>query len=154
MKTLLLSLLLVVSASCSSREARVPEPKRAAPDTIKPGAPSVLTSQVEAQRAKLSLRFEGAGEGVSVVVSGLDGVSITSAPELLSAASVKAGEARDFEVGFTRGPGRGQLVISVTGTFGGAMKSRVHTVALGEGLKKDDGTVQVTNDGDTVKLMP
>ena len=98
----------------------------------------------------MSLRFEGAGENVSVLVSGIEGVTVTSAAEVIAGAEVKAGESRSFNVTFT---GRGHLVISVRGTFGGAVQARVHTVAI-DPVKKNDGKIQVTNDGDAVKIMP
>ncbi len=153
MRTLLLSALLVVTACCTSREAKAPTPP-AAPDTVKPGAPTTLESVPGEKSVKLDLRFEGAGENVSVVASGIDGVTVTGNAELLSGAVVKAGEVRTFEVDVTRSGARGHLVISVKGTFGGASRARVHTVALGEGPPPPTGTKQVTTDGDAVKLMP
>lgn len=146
MKTILLSTLLVVAACCTSPRAKVAEA-----EVPKPGAPTELQSELGENTAKLSLRFERAGENVSVIVSGLDGVAVTSSPEVLSGVPVKPGEVRSFEVTFT---GRGHLVVSVRGTFGGASQARVHTVAIGEVVKKKDGTTQVTNDGDAVKVMP
>ena len=146
MKTFLLSTLLVVTACCTSPRAKVAE---ASPP--KPGAPTELQSELGQNTATLRLRFERAGENVSVIVSGLDGVTVTSPPEVLSGVPVKSGEVKSFEVAFT---GRGHLVVSVRGTFGGAIQARVHTVAIGEPVKKNDGTTQVTTDGDAVKLMP
>lgn len=146
MKTILLSTLLVVTACCTSPRAKVAEAQ--AP---KPGAPTELQSELGQNTAKLSLRFERAGENVSVLVSGIDGVAVTSPPEVLSGVPVKRGEVRSFEVAFT---GRGHLVISVRGTFSGATQARVHTVAIGEVVKQKNGTTQVTDDGDAVKVMP
>jgi len=145
MKSLFLSTLLLVACTTS------PKTKETTTDTAKPGAPTVLESQLGDGRAKLSLRFERAGENVSVTVSGLDGLTVTSPAEAVSGASVKSGEVKALEVTFT---GQGQLVVSVRGTFGGATQARVHTVAIGEVVKKKDGQVQVTSDGDAVKLMP
>jgi len=146
MKTILLSTLLVV-VGCSTS----PTVKAAEAQTPKPGAPTELLSELGANTAKLSLRFEREGQNVSAVVSGLDGVTITSPPEVLTGVPVKRGEVRSFEVAFT---GRGHLVVSVRGTFAGATQARVHTVAIGDVVKEKDGTTQVTTDGDTVKLMP
>jgi hypothetical protein len=146
MKSLFLSTLLLVACTTSPKTT-----KETTTDVAKPGAPTVLESQVGETSAKLNLRFERAGENVSVVVSGIDGLTVTSAAEVVSGASVKMGEVKPFEVTFT---GRGQLVVSVRGTFGGATQARVHSVAIGEVVKKKDGQVQTTSDGDTVKLMP
>jgi hypothetical protein len=146
MKSLFLSTLLLVACTTSPKTK-----EETTTDTVKPGAPTVLESQLGEGSAKLSLRFERAGENVSVVVSGIDGLTVTSPSEALSGAAVKSGAVKPLEVTFT---GRGQLVVSVRGTFGGASQSRVHTVAIGDVVKKKDGQVQTTNDGDTVKLMP
>jgi hypothetical protein len=110
---------------------------------------------VGATSAKLNLRFQSAGENVSITVSGIDGVTVTSPAEVLAGASVKAGEEKPFEVAFTHGATRGHLVVSVRGTFGGGVQARVHSVAIGDGPLEDDGSkVLVTDDGDAVKLMP
>lgn len=165
MRTLLLSSLVMFAACCTSKEATAdqspsapppaPAPKKAPLEgstTVKPGAPTTLEAQVDGARAKLSLRFEGAGEDVVVRVSGLEGVNVSTGGEWLAGASVKAGEVREHTVTFTTS-GRGHLVVSVEGRFPG-LKARVHTVAVGEGPVKDLGTVQQTTDGDSVKVMP
>ena len=147
MKNLILCTLLIVSCSTPKESTKVPTKD----DPVKPGAPTTLESQVFQKRAKLNLRFASAGENVSVTISGIDGVTVTAPGEALSSAAVKAGEVKPFEVAFT---GRGHLVISVRGTFGGAAQARVHSVAIGDVQLKDDGKVLITNDGDAVKLMP
>lgn len=154
MKTTLLSTFLVVLTSCStSQEIKAPPASRPPAEARKPGAPTELESQLKERSAVLSLRFEGAGENVSVLVSGIEGVA-TSSAELMAGASVKAGEVRRFDVPFTRGGTGGHLVISVEGTFAGGRKARVHTVAIGDGTDLGAGVLQVTNDGDGVKEMP
>ena len=64
------------------------------------------------------------------------------------------GEARSYDVTFTRGAGRSHLVVSVRGTFNGAPVARVITFALGEGPLSQEGTKITTTDGQTVKVMP
>jgi len=150
MKSLLLSTILAVTACSTPRETKVPEQI----STVKPGAPTQLEAQLSDGSAKLKLRFEGPGENVWVSVSGIDGLIVTSPSEVLNAVGVKAFEVKPLAVSFTRSPGRGHLVISVRGTFNGAIQSRVHTIAIGEGPLKNDGKIQVTDDGDAVKLMP
>ena len=154
MRTLLLSSLLVLTACCTSKEAPVTTKQSLAADTTKVGTPTTLDSKVEGGTARLSLKFDGAGKDVAVTVNGIDGVNVTSARELLSGEKVAAGDERRFDVTFDAGAGRGHLVVTVSGDFGSGVRSRVHSVAVGEGLKKDLGTVQQTSDGDTVKLVP
>lgn len=153
MKTTLLSTLLVVLTSCStSLGIKAPPASPPPSETRKPGAPTELESQLKERSAALSLRFDGAGENVSVLVSGIEGVAISST-ELMAGASVKAGEVRQFEVPFTRGGTGGHLVISVEGTFAGGRKARVHTVAIGDVAELGAGVLQVSDDGDAVKVM-
>ncbi len=146
MKTLLIASLVFFTA-CSTPK-KVAEPAQV---TIKPGAPTSLESEVGPDTAALRLRFDGPGENVGVVVSGIDGVTVTTPSEAVSGAELKSGQVLSLQVGFT---GRGHLVVSVQGTFNGAKQSRVHTVAIGEVQLKNDGKTQVTTDGDAVKLIP
>lgn len=154
MKTTLLSTLVVVLTSCStSQEIKAPPAAAAREETRKPGAPTELESHLKERSAALSLRFDGAGENVSVVISGIQGVT-TSSAELMAGESVKAGEVRQFEVPFARGESAGHLVVSVEGTFSGGRKARVHTVAIGDAALLGAGVLQTTDDGDAVKVMP
>ena len=154
MKTLLLSALIAVTA-CTTPKEPVRSPAKST-DTVKPGAPTMVDKIQLADRSGLiEVHFEGAGENVSVNVAAIDGLTLTSSAEVHSGRAVKAGDTLPVAVTFERGAGRGQLVITVNGTFNGAFQSRVHTVAVGEGPLKNDGAkVQVTTDGDAVKLMP
>lgn len=149
MRTLALSVVVLVTACCTQREATATDQKVTADGTVKPGAPSELTSKVGNGQADLSIRFAAEGLVSSVTVNGIDGVTVTSSPELLSNTRVSNGETRGFDVRFT---GQGHLVVTVNGTFGGAQKSRVHSVKVGDAVQQT-GTVQVTDDGDVVKVQ-
>ena len=143
-------LLLIVLASCANPPVH-PERSRGT-DTFKPGAPTTLESQVGPGSAKLALKFASAGKDVLVVVSGIDGVTVTSAAEALAGATVAAGQVVPLDVTFTGT--RGHLVVSVRGNFGGSTDARVHSVQIGEVQLQNDGKVMKTDDGDTVKVMP
>ncbi len=154
MKITLLSTLLLGFTSCTTSQAlKTPEAAPPPAETRKPGAPTALEVQLNERSAALSLRFEGAGENVSVVVSGIEGV-VASSAELMAGESVKAGEVRKFEVPFARGATAGHLVVSVQGSFAGGTKARVHTVAIGDGGELSGGVLQNTDDGDAVRAMP
>ena len=154
MKTTLLSTLLAVLTSCSTAQGiKAPPASPPVAETRKPGAPTELESQLKERSAALSLRFDGAGQNVSVLIDGIEGV-VTSRAELMAGESVKAGEVRQFEVPFSRGAAGGHLVVSVEGTFAGGRKARVHTVAIGDGADLGAGVLQTTDDGDAVKVMP
>lgn len=144
MRTLALSVVVLVTACCTT-----PTQKITAADTAKPGAPSELSSKLGNGQADVSIRFGAEGLISSVTVNGIDGVIVTSSSELLSNTKVSNGESRSFDVRFT---GQGHLVFTVNGTFGGAQKSRVHSVKIGDAVQQN-GTVQVTDDGDVVKVQ-
>lgn len=146
MRTLALSVVVLVTACCTTP---TPTQKVSAADTAKPGAPSELSSKVGNGQAALSIRFSSDGEISNITVTGIDGVQLTSNAELLSNTKVATGESRTFDVRFT---GRGHLVVTVNGTFGGAQKSRVHSVKIGDAIQQN-GTVQITDDGDVVKVQ-
>lgn len=145
MRTLALSVVVLVTACCTTP----PQKTNTAADTAKPGAPTKLSSKLGDGQADLSLLFESDGQISKVTVSGIDGVTVTSSGELLADTKVTSGETRSFDVRFT---GQGHLVITVIGTFAGAQKSRVHSVKVGDAVQQT-GTVQVTDDGDVVKMQ-
>ncbi len=152
MRTLILSSLLFVAA-CTHQEPMPTQVSAPLPSTGKAVAPVAVDAQLTEKHAKLALKFESAGTNVSVVASGLDGLTLTSPGTLLSEGTVKAGETRTFDVDFTRAPGRTNLAIAVRGTFNGAPLARVVTFAMGDGPLKPTGTTVITDDGDAVKVM-
>jgi hypothetical protein len=154
MRTLLLSSLIVV-AGCTHSEPK-PSPtvlSAPVPTVGKAVAPVAVDAELTETHAKLTLRFEGAGTGLSVVASGLDGLTLTSNGALLTEGAVKANESRTFELDFKRGPGRTNLAVSVRGTFNGAPLARVVTFAMGEGPLQQNGTTVITDDGEAIKVM-
>lgn len=154
MRTILLSsLLLLAGAGCTHQEPRPTIASAPLPTEGKRSAPVAIDAELSEKHAKLTLRFETAGEGVSVSVSGLDGLAVTSPPSLLAEAKLTAGEVRTFDVDFTRAPGRTNLAVEVKGTFNGAPLGRVVTFVIGDGPLPQTGTKVVTDDGDAVKLM-
>lgn len=150
MRTELFTMLMLVAACTTPKERAAPSK-----ETVKPGAPTVVTkADVTGSTAAVTLRFEGAGENVSVQAAGIEGVTLSSPAEVVQGRAVKAGDELPIALSF-QVAGRGHLVLTVQGTFNGAQQSRVHTVLVGEGPLRDDGAkVQVTSDGDAVKLIP
>ncbi|MFZ5445968.1 MAG: hypothetical protein ACOZQL_38610 [Myxococcota bacterium] len=154
MRNLILSSLLFFAvAGCTHQEPKPTVVSAPLPAEGKRSAPVAVDAAFTDQHAKLTLRFETAGENVAIGVSGLDGLTITSAPSLLAEGKIAAGEVRTFEVAFTRGPGRTTLGVEVRGTFNGAPLGRVVTFSLGEGPLPQSGTKVITDDGDAIKLM-
>jgi hypothetical protein len=161
MKTILCcAVFLVVATSCTHKGETKPEEavsNVSAPLPVegKRSAPVAIDAALRAEGAKLTLKFDRAGDGVSIDVSGIDGLTLKSEGALLREAAVKAGEEKSFDIAYARGAGRTNLVVSVRGTFAGAPLARVVTFAIGEGPLTQTGTRVILNDGsDAFKVMP
>ncbi len=126
-----------------------------APTKGKPSAPVAVTATLEKNTAHVVVTFEGDAQNVELAVSGVDGLVVQGEALRLTKGAFKQGEAHAFDVAFTPGPGRSQLVVSVSGSFHGASRARVAAFAVGEGpLPETPGTVTTTSDGERVKVMP
>lgn len=134
----------VLGLSCTT-----PKDKTSTLDHVggKPGAPTQLLSKLGGDRALLRLSFEGDGHVDSVAINGIRGTSVKPMGEVATDFDVKRGEVREFNVAYS---GDGYIVVSVSGTFGGAKSQRVHSVMIGD-PKKTAGETQTTSDGETVK---
>lgn len=154
MKTSLSTLLLASSLpllACCTTPTSVASP---APARGKPSAPVAVTAQLAARSAHLVITPASDAKDLTVVVSGVDGLTVDGEPRR-ELASLNRGERLELDVGFTPGPGRSQLVVSVSGTFGGGHRARVAAFAVGEGAAPESpGTVMTTDDGTTVKVLP
>jgi hypothetical protein len=117
----------------------------------KPTAPVEISAEVTPTHARLSLRFEANTEQATVTVSGLDGLTITQAPE---AAPRKYGQGEVSQVDVDYTGESGTLVINVSGTFNGANKSRVVTFAVGEVKPASSGTKVTPTNGPGIKALP
>ncbi len=123
----------------------------------KPGAPVRVESTVSDALVKLKVRFEGAGENVTVSVRGIDGLELTSGKELLKNASVKSGDVKEYAVQYISRPQEANLVVSIEGDFGGMRMARVSSVTVG---KPDTNALLPANEtlttesGLKLKMMP
>lgn len=125
------------------------------PTKGKPTAPVEVTALLKERSAQLELKFESDAKDVKVAVSGVDGLVVEGPSLLLESGTFARGELRKFEVKFTPGEGRSQLVVSISGTFNGASRARVAAFGVGSGpLPQSPGTVIQTDDGERVKVMP
>ncbi|MFP2932849.1 hypothetical protein ACLESO_48430 [Pyxidicoccus sp. 3LG] len=127
------------------------------PDTAKPSAPVKVDAKLGEDRALVTLRFDAPATDVQVNISGVDGLTVTSASTPVNGASFVASGEQRFDVAFTPGAGRSHLVVSVTGTFQGAHQSKVTSFAVGtptEAQMKSSGTTVTGGDGERIKIMP
>lgn len=126
-----------------------------APLKGKPTAPVAVTAQLSAGSARVHLTFEADAQRVEIAASGADGLTVDGPTVLLEQGSFARGAQATYEVAFTPGPGRSQLVVSVSGLFNGGSRTRVAAFGIGEGpLPPSPGTVMTTDDGTTVKVLP
>lgn len=158
MKTIICGVVLALSlVGCTSGPKEKPDAVAnvSAPLPVegKRSAPVAIDAALRETGAKLTLKFERKGDGVSIDVSGIDGLTLKSEGGVLRDATVAAGETKSFDVTYARGAGRTNLVVNVSGTFDGAPLSRVVTFAIGEGPLTQTGTKVILNDGEAFKVM-
>lgn len=117
----------------------------------KPTAPVEISAEVTPSHTRLLLRFEAGAERTTVTVSGLEGLTVTRAPEA-APRSYKQSEVAQVDVDYTGESGT--LVVNVSGTFNGAPKSRVVTFAVGEVKLQQGGTKVRPDNGPGFKALP
>ncbi|MCP3143446.1 hypothetical protein [Pyxidicoccus xibeiensis] len=151
------------SASTPSGQPETPSAARSdmtkthRPDTAKPSAPVDVKAELDKDRARVTLRFDAPATDVQVNISGVDGLTVKSAPTPVDGASFVAAGESSFDVTFTPGAGRSHLVVAVTGNFRGAHQSKVASFAVGTPSKeqqKSTGTTVTGEDGQRIKVMP
>jgi len=123
----------------------------------KPRAPATATARIGAGVATVTVRFDSAATDASVAVHGVDGLVVTSDASPISGGRFARGQTVAFDVAFTPGVGRSNLVITIGGTFTGRQQHVSQTFAVGtptpEQLKP--ATPPVTDsDGQRIKVMP
>lgn len=116
----------------------------------KPVAPVEISGEVTPMHARLTLQFESDGEA-TVTVSGIDGLTVTLAPEA-APRKVLRGQQAQLDVDYTGESGT--LVVNVSGLFNGAQKSRVVTFAVGEVKPASGGTKVTPDNGPAFKALP
>ncbi len=135
-----------------------PSPKAASAATRgKPSAPVKVDAQLSAASAKVTVVVRSAARDVDVHVHGVDGLSVTSAETPISSGRFAKGQTATFDVAFTPGPGRSNLVIAVNGTFGAAKRSSDVSFAVGTPTAeqmKSRATVTTDSGGERIKTLP
>lgn len=153
MNKLILVASVVSIAACTHQKPAV-SVSAPLPTVGKAVAPVSVDADVHEDHVHLTLRFENEGDRVSVDVTGIEGLHVKSPPSLVAGGHVRAKETRTYDFDLERKSGRNELMVSVRGTFAGAPLARVVTFTLGDGPLEQSGVKVVTQDGDTIKLMP
>ncbi len=121
-------------------------------------APVEVTPQLRTDGATVTVRFLSAASGVTIEARGLDGLTVTSAANVLTGGRVARGESLQFDVTFTKRPGRSQLVVSISGRFGPATRSTVASFPVGQATaeqqKPAGGNATTDSTGRRLKILP
>jgi hypothetical protein len=103
----------------------------------------------------VTVRFTAPATDVRVDVTGVDGLTVTSAPTPIEGASFDRGAEASFDVAYAAGPGRSHLAVAVSGAFPAGRRATVASFAVGtpsEQQKAATGVVQ-DSDGERVKIV-
>ncbi len=120
-------------------------------------APVSVTTALRSGGATVTVRFLSAASDVAIEARGLDGLTLTSASPVLSGGRFARGESLAFDVTFTEGPGRSQLVVSVSGRFGPATRSAVAVFPIGQPTaeqQRRSSTAATDSTGQRIKVLP
>lgn len=123
----------------------------------KPRAPASATARIGDGMATVTVRFDSPASDVTLAVSGLDGLTVTSDPTPLTGGRFRRGQTVTFDVGFTPGPGRSHLALTIGGTFGGQQRNVSQTFAIGSPTAEQQkpAVPPVTDSqGQRIKVMP
>jgi hypothetical protein len=120
-------------------------------------APVEVNAQLEDASARVTVRFDAPATGVRVNVHGVDGLVVTSPPTLADGVNFPQATTASYDVAYTRGAGRSHLVVSVTGEFKGAQRTRVASFAIGtptDAQRSSSATKAEGANGERIKVMP
>lgn len=153
---------LLALAACSSSPKSTPSPAPASTASEsnvhgKMAAPVEVNAQLEESSARVTVRFESPATGVRVNVHGVDGLVVTSQPTLAEGVNFPQATTASYDVTFTRGAGRSHLVVSVSGEFKGAQRTRVASFAIGtptDSQRSSSATKAEGAGGERIKVMP
>ncbi|KFA92586.1 hypothetical protein [Archangium violaceum] len=150
---------LLALAACSSSSKSTPSSTTDSEPTVhgKMEAPVVVNAQFEESSARVTVRFDAPATGVRVNVRGLDGLVVTSQPTLADNVNFPRDTTATYDVAYTPGAGRSHLVVSVSGEFKGAQRSRVATFAIGtptDSQRSSNATKAEGAEGERIKVMP
>ena len=150
------SLLTLVSLACTSPAKAAPD-SRNEPVAGKVSAPVTVDAQLKEGQAHVTVRFASPATDVKINVYGVDGLAVKSAASPVEGSSFTEASVATFDVEFTPGPGRSHLVVAVNGSFRGAQRSSVSSVAVGSptaAQQQSPGNVVTGDDGQRIKVMP
>ncbi|WNG58575.1 hypothetical protein F0U59_30385 [Archangium gephyra] len=150
---------LLALAACSSSSKSTPSSTTDSEPAVqgKMQAPVVVNAQFEDSSARVTVRFDAPATGVRVEVHGLDGLVVIGRPTLAHNVNFPQATTATYDVLYTPGAGRSHLVVSVSGEFKGAQRTRVATFAIGtptDSQRSSNATKAEGAEGERIKVMP
>ena len=148
------SLLTLAACSPTAKTASNPSTQQ---EAGKVTAPVTVNAQLSEGKAHVTVRFASDATDVSIEVYGVDGLVVNTKATPMKGATVTAASEQAFDVAFTPGPGRSNLVVAVKGSFRGADRASVSSFAVGTPSaeqQKSSGTTVTGDDGQRVNIMP
>lgn len=153
---------LLALAACSSSTKSTPSPATASTASEpavhgKQQAPVMVNAEMADTSARVTVRFDAPATGVRVSVHGVDGLVVTSQPTLADGVNFPQATTASYDVAFTPGAGRSHLVVSVSGDFKGAQRTRVASFAIGtptDSQRSSNATKAEGANGERIKVMP
>jgi hypothetical protein len=149
-------LTLLLSAACTPTAKAAPSSNNEA-RTSKVSAPVTVDAQLGDGQAHVTVRFSAPASNVKINVYGVDGLVVKSAATPVDGSTFTEASTTSFDVAFTPGPGRSNLVVAVNGSFRGSQRSSVLSFAVGTPSAEQQqsaGTVVTGDDGQRIKIMP
>jgi len=150
------SLLPLLSGACTPTAKEAPSTSTQA-QTAKVSAPVAVDAQLGDGKAHVTVRFAAPASDVKINIYGVDGLVVKNAAAPVEGANFTEGSAAEFDVTFTPGPGRSQLVVAVNGSFRGAHRASVQSFAVGTPTAEQQqgvGNVVTQDNGQRIKIMP
>jgi hypothetical protein len=149
------SLLTLIWVGCTPTATAAPNSSNE-PRTAKVSAPVAVEAQVSDGQAHVTVRFSSPASDVKINVYGVDGLVVKSAATPVDGSNFTEASVTTFDVAFTPGPGRSQLVVAVNGSFRGAQRASVSSFAVGSPSveQQSQGNIITGDDGQRIKVMP
>jgi hypothetical protein len=122
------------------------------PEEGKPMAPVGIDAQLTPGHARVSVHFETDAEATTITLNGVDGLKVVSLAKAATSQSAKRGETVTVDADLSGTTGL--LAVNVTGTFNGAIKSRVVSFTLGDAPPKPSPGEHVQTESGGLKVLP
>lgn len=125
----------------------------------KPRAPVTIAGSVQPAAAVLTLTFDADASDVQVQVYGTDGLQVRGPRGRMANGRFAAGQSTSLDVAYDApGSGQSNLVVSVSGRFGGKPGTRVQSFSVGDpgpaGKAQQKGRISTNEKGERIVVLP